>query len=35
MATARLVLSAPIDLYRSMHMTFWLPVAEAALARLA
>jgi hypothetical protein len=25
-------LSAAIDLYRAMEMTFWLPQAEAALA---
>jgi tetratricopeptide (TPR) repeat protein len=28
-------LSAAIDLYRAMDMTFWLPQAEAALARVA
>ena len=28
-------LSAAIDLYRAMEMTFWLPQAEAALARVA
>jgi hypothetical protein len=27
-------LSAAIDLYRAMDMTFWLPQAEAALARV-
>jgi tetratricopeptide (TPR) repeat protein len=27
-------LSAAIDLYRAMEMTFWLPQAEAALARV-
>jgi tetratricopeptide (TPR) repeat protein len=27
-------LSAAIDLYRAMDMTFWLPQAEAALARM-
>jgi hypothetical protein len=27
-------LSAAIDLYRTMEMTFWLPQAEAALARV-
>jgi hypothetical protein len=32
---ARAELSTAIDLYRSMHMTFWLPAAEAALARVA
>jgi tetratricopeptide (TPR) repeat protein len=30
---ARAELSAAIALYRAMHMTFWLPQAEAALAR--
>jgi tetratricopeptide (TPR) repeat protein len=30
---ARSELSAAIELYRSMKMTFWLPQAEAALAR--
>jgi hypothetical protein len=29
---ARAKLSAAIDLYRAMDMTFWLPQAEAALA---
>jgi tetratricopeptide (TPR) repeat protein len=29
---ARAALSAAIDLYRAMDMTFWLPQAEAALA---
>ncbi len=29
---ARTALSAAIDLYRAMEMTFWLPQAEAALA---
>ena len=29
---ARPALSAAIDLYRAMEMTFWLPQAEAALA---
>jgi uncharacterized protein HemY len=28
-------LSAAIDLYRAMGMTFWRPQAEATLARLA
>jgi tetratricopeptide (TPR) repeat protein len=32
-ATARAELSAAIDLYRAMDMTFWLPQAEAALER--
>jgi tetratricopeptide (TPR) repeat protein len=32
--TARTELSAAIDLYRSMDMTFWLPQAEAALAQV-
>ena len=31
---ARPELSATIDLYRAMEMTFWLPQAEAALARV-
>jgi class 3 adenylate cyclase len=30
---ARIALSAAIDLYRAMDMTFWLPRAEAALAQ--
>ena len=30
---ARAELSAAIDLYRAMEMTFWLPQAEAALAQ--
>jgi class 3 adenylate cyclase/tetratricopeptide (TPR) repeat protein len=30
----RIELSAAIDLYRSMEMTFWLPKAEAALAQV-
>jgi tetratricopeptide (TPR) repeat protein len=32
---ARTALSAAIDLYRAMDMTFWLPQAEAALAQVA
>jgi tetratricopeptide (TPR) repeat protein len=32
--TARTELSAAIELYRSMEMTFWLPQAEAALAQV-
>jgi hypothetical protein len=28
------VLSAAIDLYRTMAMTFWLPEAETALAQV-
>ena len=32
---ARAELSAAIDLYRAMEMTFWLPQAEAALTRMA
>jgi tetratricopeptide (TPR) repeat protein len=32
---ARVALSTAIDLYRAMDMTFWLPQAEAALARVA
>ena len=31
---ARAALSTAIDLYRAMEMTFWLPQAEAMLARL-
>jgi hypothetical protein len=31
---ARAALAAAIDLYRDMEMTFWLPQAEAALARV-
>jgi tetratricopeptide (TPR) repeat protein len=31
---ARVALSAAIDLYRAMDMTFWLPQAEAALAQV-
>jgi predicted ATPase/class 3 adenylate cyclase len=31
---ARAELSTAIDLYRAMEMTFWLPQAEAALARV-
>ena len=31
---ARAELSAAIDLYRAMDMTFWLPEAEAALAQV-
>ena len=31
---ARAAISAAIDLYRAMAMTFWLPQAEAALARV-
>ena len=34
-AKARAELSAAIDLYRAMGMTFWLPQAEAALAQVA
>jgi hypothetical protein len=30
---ARTDLSAALDLYRAMDMTFWLPEAEAALAQ--
>jgi hypothetical protein len=33
-AQARAALSAAIDLYRAMDMTFWLPQAEAALAHV-
>jgi tetratricopeptide (TPR) repeat protein len=31
---ARAALSAAIDLYRAMDMTFWLPQTEAALAQV-
>jgi tetratricopeptide (TPR) repeat protein len=31
---ARIALSAAIELYRAMEMTFWLPQAEAALAQV-
>ena len=31
---ARAALSAAIDLYRAMDMTFWLPETEAALAQV-
>jgi hypothetical protein len=31
---ARTELTAAIDLYRAMAMTFWLPEAEAALAQV-
>jgi class 3 adenylate cyclase/tetratricopeptide (TPR) repeat protein len=33
-AQARTALTAAIDLYRAMDMTFWLPQAEAALAQV-
>ena len=32
---ACMVLSAAIELYRAMEMTFWLPQTEAALAQVA
>jgi hypothetical protein len=32
---ARAELSAAIDLYRAMEMTFWLPQAEATLAQMS
>jgi tetratricopeptide (TPR) repeat protein len=32
---ARAELSAAVDLYRAMDMTFWLPEAEAVLAQVA
>jgi hypothetical protein len=32
---ARVALAAAIDLFRAMDMTFWLPQAEAALARVS
>ena len=31
---ARAALTAALDLYRAMNMTFWLPQAEAALAEV-
>ena len=31
---ARRELSTAIEMYRTMDMTFWLPQAEAALARM-
>jgi tetratricopeptide (TPR) repeat protein len=34
-AEARASLSAAIELYRAMEMTFWLPQAEAALAEVS
>jgi hypothetical protein len=34
METARTELSAAIELYRAMEMTFWLPQAEAMLAQV-
>jgi hypothetical protein len=33
-AEARAELSAAIELYRAMEMTFWLPQAEAMLAQV-
>jgi hypothetical protein len=33
-AQARVALTAAIELYRAMSMTFWLPQAEAALAQV-
>ena len=33
-AEARTTLSAAIELYRAMEMTFWLPQAEAVLAQV-
>jgi hypothetical protein len=33
-AEARVALTAAIDLYRTMEMSFWLPQAEAALAQV-
>jgi hypothetical protein len=32
---AHAALSSAVDLYRAMAMAFWLPQAEAALARVA
>ena len=34
-AEARTALSAAVELYRAMEMTFWLPQAEATLAQVA
>ena len=34
LANARAELSAAIELYHAMDMTFWLPQAEAALAEV-
>jgi uncharacterized protein HemY len=31
---ARTELSAAVDLYQAMEMTFWLPETEAALAQM-
>jgi hypothetical protein len=31
---ARTALAAAIDLYRAMHMSFWLPQAEGALVQM-
>jgi hypothetical protein len=31
---ARTALSAAVDLYQAMEMTFWLPETEAALAQV-
>jgi Flp pilus assembly protein TadD len=31
---ARVALTAAIDLYRAMDMTFWLPQAETVLAQI-
>jgi Flp pilus assembly protein TadD len=33
-AQARTALSTAIEMYRAMDMTFWLPQAEAALAKV-
>ena len=33
-ALARAALSTAIEMYRAMDMTFWLPVAESALAEV-
>jgi hypothetical protein len=33
-AAARTELSAAVELYRSMEMTFWMPQVEAALAEV-
>ena len=34
-AQARTALTAALDLYRDMGMTFWLPQAEAGLAQVS
>ena len=32
---ARIALTTALEMYRAMEMTFWLPQAEAELARVA